>query len=153
MSDKRFIDQAKAACLEAGYVSVALIQRKLRIGYTTAANTMDALVEIGFCEREYIGTSHRRIIISALNMACDGQEPAGASERQMENNYYCRAKSFHGLVINAIDDAEAKLSFLNYLKQVHEPDEYLDYADLNQVTVQPVSHVIDAEWFGYEKKG
>lgn len=144
MSDKRFVDQAKAVCLEAGYVSVSLIQRKLGIGYCTAANTVDALAEIGFCESEYIGTSHKRIIISALN--------AGASERKMENNYYCRVKNFHGLVVNAIDEAEAKLSFLNYLKQVHAPDEYLDYADLNQVTVQPVSHVIDAEWFGYEKK-
>lgn len=84
MSDMRFVEQAKEVSLEVGYVSVSWIQRKVHIGYCTAANTVDALVEIGFCEKEYMNGTARRRIISAPNNACIGQV-AGAGKADGES--------------------------------------------------------------------
>jgi len=60
------------------------------------------------------------------------------------------AKGYHGLVVNATSEAEAKTAFLNYLKKLHAPDVCLDYGDLKQVITQPVSHIIDVKWIGKE---
>lgn len=48
------IELAKKVSLDAGKVTVSLVQRKLRIGYTYAARLVDELKDVGFCGSEFL---------------------------------------------------------------------------------------------------
>lgn len=55
---------------EHGYLSVSLVQRKLRMGYTAAARWLDFLVEIG--ELELNEENHRYTSLRRTPRALDG---------------------------------------------------------------------------------
>lgn len=57
------IREAKEICTDAGQVSVSFIQRKMRIGYCSAGKLVEALIEEGFCAREYMPGGNGRLII------------------------------------------------------------------------------------------
>lgn len=59
------LEDAKKVSLEAGKVSVSVLQRKLDIGYIRAARILDELARQGFCEGNYDGVVCGRRIISA----------------------------------------------------------------------------------------
>lgn len=55
-------DDAVKVASEAGYVGVANLQRKMKIGYTRAARLVDLMVERCFCEADPDVTTGRRAI-------------------------------------------------------------------------------------------
>jgi len=63
-----YLDEAKKVSLEAGYVGVSILQRKMRIGYPRAARLVGDLIADGFCDNEYISNTPHRAIKEAAQL-------------------------------------------------------------------------------------
>lgn len=44
--------EAEQVAVQANFVSISLLQRKMRIGFVDASRLIDELVGIGFCDKE-----------------------------------------------------------------------------------------------------
>jgi hypothetical protein len=86
--DDPLYQEAKEVAKEIGYLSVSSLQRKMRIGYTRAAQIIDDMANEGFCEMVPDITGKRKIIQcgQVYEIWCNGKlhytRPAGHPDVQ-----------------------------------------------------------------------
>lgn len=90
------LPEAKQVAIQHGFVSIANLQRKMRIGYTRAARLADLMVEDGFCEKEYNIYGHRKLRAAEHLLAGDVAMPSNHKDTLLCECDVCmgfRAKS------------------------------------------------------------
>ena len=60
------LEQAKEWSRKKGFVSLSYLQRIMRIGYIRASRLVDCMIEVGFCQSEFMAGSHTHAIIEAV---------------------------------------------------------------------------------------